>query len=97
MRACEKLGYTCLNEVNIKGFLFDIWIPEKKIVIEFNGPSHYLNNSQILMGSSLYKHRLVQDKYQYKVISFSDYKLKLLDKESKINISSMMKIIKGFF
>ena len=72
VRACEKLGYTWSNQINIKGF--DILISEKKLVIKFKGPIHYLNNYKILMESSLYKYKLVQDRFQYKEI-FKNKKL----------------------
>lgn len=61
-KACQSLGFEVKNEIYIDEVSCDIYLPELNLVIEYNGPSHYLNGTDKLIGSSLNKERLLNGK-----------------------------------
>ncbi|CAI2360188.1 unnamed protein product [Moneuplotes crassus] len=58
-RACQLLGYEVINETYINEVSVDIYLPKINLIIEYNGPTHYMNGTNKLVGSSLYKERLI--------------------------------------
>jgi len=66
----ENKPLTCRSEFEINDIKFDIFIPETGTIIEFDGPSHYLNNSKVTWGSSIYKNRLIYPYKNYVTIPF---------------------------
>ena len=83
VRYLENMGYNVKNEFKINGKSFDIYIPEINTVIEYNGPTHYLQGTDIKIGSSIYNERLVNNKLNYVEIPYYDIdKIRNLDDSS---------------
>jgi hypothetical protein len=57
--ACEALGYKVEKEVMIKSKQVDIFLPELGLAVEYDGPNHFLNGTDIHIGSSMYTSRLL--------------------------------------
>ena len=55
----RDLGYQVIDEYEIDNKVFDMYLPEKNLCIEYNGPTHYLNGTNVMIGSDNYKLRLV--------------------------------------
>lgn len=56
-----KLGVNHENEYNIRGFVVDIAVLERKLVIEVDGPQHFFRDTTRVSGGTLLKHRLLRD------------------------------------
>mmetsp|Transcript_11772 Transcript_11772/g.22697 ORF Transcript_11772/g.22697 Transcript_11772/m.22697 type:complete len:100 (-) Transcript_11772:92-391(-) len=56
------MGHELLTEhiEPTSGYSFDIWIPTQNLVVEFDGPFHYCNNTRTPLGSTVMKHRHIQ-------------------------------------
>lgn len=55
----KSLGIKLYNEVSINGLICDICIPDSQIIIEINGKTHYICETNELLGKSLLKNRLL--------------------------------------
>lgn len=82
--ALEALGYNVQNEVDINGRSCDIYLPEHNLVIEYDGPIHFLNSTTTLIGSALYNERLLSKKA--KVLHIPYYEMR---KCKDLNLSSV--------
>jgi len=61
-------------EVCIEGLDVDICLPQQKVIIEYHGPFHYLQNSQKLDGRTLFKQRLLERMgYRVLIVSYRDW------------------------
>nr|QOH99320.1 putative RNA-binding protein [Euplotes raikovi] len=68
----KNLGYDVVNEYKIDHKTYDMYIPEKNLLIEFNGPTHYLNGTDIEIGSDIYNLRLMPSDKDLMYIPFYD-------------------------
>ena len=69
----REMGHEVIDEHKIDQNSFDMYLPEKNLIIEFNGPSHYLNGTKIRIKGDSYRHRLLDtDKYDMVYIPYQD-------------------------
>ena len=54
-----SMGVAHVNEESISGLWVDIAVPDRRIVVEVNGPSHYCRDSRRVLGNTLFKERLL--------------------------------------
>lgn len=80
--AVAELGYKYEEEYEINGKAIDLYLPEVKLAIEYDGPTHFLNGTDIYIRSSLYSSRLLNGKA--KLISIPYFEL---SKCKDLNIS----------
>lgn len=56
-----KFGVNHENEYTVGGLVVDIAIPERKLIIEVDGPTHFFRDSVRVTGNTVMKHRMLRD------------------------------------
>lgn len=56
----RSLGLSFQQEVDLSGLLVDVFIHSKNLIIELDGPTHFVRNSLQLLGPTAFKHRMLR-------------------------------------
>ena len=81
-RSLSAMGVAHGIEVDIKGLIVDIAVEPLRLVLEVDGPSHFLRGTQRLNGSSRFKRRLLV-KQGWTVRSVPYFKWDVLDEQQR--------------
>ena len=80
------------NEININGLYCDIYLPDKNIIIEINGPFHYTHLDIEPLGRTVFKSRLLKAMvYIVKTIPYWDWNDMGNSEEKKSYLLNLLK------
>lgn len=83
-KTLKSLGIKFNNEYIINDLVVDIFIPKNNVVVEINGPTHYIYNTKKFNGNTVFKENLLKC-MGYKVITVPYWELNKTDEIDKIN------------
>ena len=88
----QLLGLEHQNEININGLYCDVYLPDKNIIIEINGPSHYTHLNNEPLGRTVFKSRLLKAMgYIVKTIPYWDWDDMDNSEEKKTYLLNLLK------
>jgi hypothetical protein len=79
------------NEVSINGLVCDICLSKDRIILEINGPSHYIYNTKELLGNTQFKNRLLTCMgYKVKIVPYWDWRKLRTHKEKRSYLQNLL-------
>lgn len=73
-KVIKDLGYKVIDEYETGHKVYDMYLPEQDLLIEYNGPMHFLNGTTTFIGPDLYTKRLLNNKHKLMYFAYSDVK-----------------------